>query len=84
MRADLQKHGATLASAGRLALDHREAAAALGVAQNTLRDYVQRHGLPVVRVGRRTLYPVHELRRWLSEQAHRGSEDADAGTEVSR
>ena len=33
----------------------REAAAALAVAEDTLRKWIKRHGIPIVRLGRKTL-----------------------------
>ena len=33
----------------------REAAAALAIAEDTLRKWIKRHGIPIVRLGRKTL-----------------------------
>ena len=52
----------------RLALSPDEAAQALGIS----RDFFDEHIAPelrIIRRGRRKLIPVHELERWLSEQA---------------
>ena len=54
----------------RLALGAEEAAKALGVS----RDFLDEHIAPelrAVRRGRRKLYPVRELERWLAENASR-------------
>ena len=50
----------------RLALRPREAAAALGVSERTLRSLQSE--LPSVRIGRTLLYPVRELEAWLSRR----------------
>lgn len=52
----------------RLALRKAEAAAALGVSDETFDRYV-RPTLPVVRLGTTRVYPVEALERWLLEQA---------------
>jgi excisionase family DNA binding protein len=54
----------------RLALGAEEAAKALGVS----RDFLDEHVAPelrAVRSGRKKLYPVRELERWLAENASR-------------
>ena len=51
----------------RLALRPREAAAALGVSERTLRTL--RSELVCVRIGGTLLYPVRELEAWLSQRA---------------
>jgi excisionase family DNA binding protein len=58
----------------RLALGAEEAAKALGVS----RDFLDEHVAPelrAVRRGRKKLYPVRELERWLAENASRVSDD---------
>ena len=50
----------------RLALGVKEAAAALGVSEKAVRE--MRSELPAVSFGRRVLYPVRELREWLSRR----------------
>ncbi len=52
----------------RLAVNAKEAAALLGVSQRLLWTWTNAGQIPHVRLGRRVLYPVDELRRWLSEQ----------------
>ncbi len=52
-----------------LALRPRQAAAALGISERLLQDWSKDHGLPCIRLGQVVLYPVDEVRRWLSEQA---------------
>ena len=51
----------------------REATAALGVSLPTFYELANREGFPVVRVGRRVLVPVDDLRAWLSKEAARGA-----------
>lgn len=52
-----------------LAVNARDAAALLGVSQRLLWTWTHAGQIPHVRLGRRVLYPVDELRKWLSEQA---------------
>lgn len=52
---------------GRLALNQREAAQALGLSENSLRVLTPQ--IPHVRAGNRLLYPVDGLRAWLEEQS---------------
>jgi excisionase family DNA binding protein len=61
---------ASAARVPRLALSQEEAAAALGVSADFFAEWI-RHELRVVRRGRRRLYPVTELQRWLEEGASR-------------
>lgn len=70
------KHGrvATLsvsAPPGTLAVRSREAARLLGVSPRTLFSWARNPalGLPRVKLGATTLYPVDGLRRWLAERA---------------
>jgi excisionase family DNA binding protein len=49
----------------------REAAKLLGVCERTVWKWGKEGIIPTVRVGRVTLYPVAELRAWLSQQASR-------------
>lgn len=58
----------------KLALNSKEAAAALGVSLPTFYDLSNRSDFPVIRVGRRVLVPVDGLRRWLDEQSGVGRE----------
>jgi excisionase family DNA binding protein len=58
----------------RLALSQQEAAEALGVSPDFFQEHL-RHELPCVRRGRRRLYPVSELQRWLEENATRALDD---------
>ncbi len=57
----------------RLALSQQEAAEALGVSPDFFQQHL-RHEIRCVRRGRRRLYPVVELQRWLDEQATRALE----------
>jgi len=54
--------------APRLALRKEEAAAALGISDESFDRYV-RADLPVVRRGSLRLYPVTALQSWLDDQA---------------
>lgn len=53
----------------KLALNSKEAAAALGISLPTFYELSGRSDFPVIRVGRRVLVPVDGLRRWLDEQS---------------
>jgi excisionase family DNA binding protein len=55
---------------GRIALGAEEAAETLGVSRDTFDEHVAPE-LRKVRVGRRVLYPVRELERWLEQSATR-------------
>lgn len=57
----------------RLAFNKTEAATALGVSVDFFDDHVS-HELRCVRRGRRRLYPVAELERWLERAAERISD----------
>jgi hypothetical protein len=63
------------AGIARLAYSKREAAEALGLSVDSFERHVQPQ-LKVVYVGRRRLFPVRELERWLSENAARVLEAA--------
>lgn len=54
----------------RLALSQQEAAEALGVSTDFFQQHL-RHEIRCIRRGRRRLYPITELQRWLNEQATR-------------
>jgi excisionase family DNA binding protein len=58
----------------RLALGAEEAAKALGVSRDYFDEHVA-HELRAVRRGRRKLYPVREVERWLTENATRVADD---------
>ena len=53
----------------RLALRPKDATKALGIGPRLLWSMTNRGEIPHVRIGRAVVYPVDELRRWLSEQA---------------
>lgn len=57
---------------GQLALRPREAARALGIGERLLWSLTNRGEIPHLKLGRATLYPVEDLRRWLSEKANKG------------
>jgi hypothetical protein len=61
----------------RLLVDAREAAAALGVCEKTLWTHTRPRGtIPCIRIGKRTLYSVRDLERWIdSEQEQDGGLD---------
>lgn len=53
-----------------LALRPKDAAKVLGISPRLLWSLTNRCEIPHVRLGRTVLYPVDELRRWLSEQSN--------------
>jgi hypothetical protein len=55
---------------GRLAFSAVEAARALGISRDAFDEHVAPE-VRKVRVGRRVLYPVRELERWLEQSATR-------------
>jgi len=57
----------------RLALSQQEAAEALGVSADFFQQHL-RHEIRCVRRGRRRLYPVTELQRWLDHNAARAGQ----------
>lgn len=60
------------AAVPRLSLKPREAAAALGVCERVLWELTKADEIPHVRIGKTgksVLYPVDELRAWLSRKA---------------
>jgi excisionase family DNA binding protein len=54
----------------KLALNQQDAAEALGVSLDFFRQH-HRHEIRCVRRGRRRLYPISELQRWLDGDASR-------------
>ncbi len=56
-----------------IAVDAVAAAKMLGISHRTLIDLAIRGDVPTARIGRRRLFPIDELRRWLSERAKAGS-----------
>ena len=54
----------------KLALNQQDAAEALGVSPDFFRQHL-RHEIRCVRRGRRRLYPISELQRWLDGDASR-------------
>jgi hypothetical protein len=59
-----------------LALRKHEAAAALGVSDETFDRYV-RPSLPVVRLGSVRVYPIDALERWLFEHQEAPAEELE-------
>lgn len=55
----------------RLALRPKEACAALSIGPRLLWSLTNQNLVPHVRLGRAVVYPVDDLRRWLSEQAQK-------------
>lgn len=55
----------------RLALRPKEACVALSIGSRLLWTLTNQNLVPHVRLGRAVVYPVDELRRWLSEQAQK-------------
>lgn len=68
----MRDHRAGGAGLPRLALNKTEAARALGVSVDFFDDHVA-HELRCVRRGRRRLYPITEIQRWLGESAEKVS-----------
>ena len=68
MRADLHP-APTDTSAPPLALRTREAAEALGISERTLQGLTAAGDIPHVKLGRAVLFPVRELRNWLTSRA---------------
>jgi excisionase family DNA binding protein len=56
----------------RLAIGPRDAAKAMSVSPRLLWAWTNEGKVPHVRMGRRVLYPVEALSRWLDEQANKG------------
>ena len=56
----------------RVTLNQREACEALGVSPATLRDLEKSHDLPVIRLGKRAMYPVAAMTDWATRRAVRG------------
>jgi excisionase family DNA binding protein len=52
-----------------LALRPREAAVALGISERSLWEWTHHGDIPHVRIGRSVIYPVDELRDWLSRRS---------------
>ena len=59
-----------------LTLSAQEAARALGISARTLWAMTSRGAIPHVRVGRRNLYPIAELRAWLARNIRGGTSSA--------
>ena len=55
-----------------LALRPKEAARALGIGERLLWSMTNRGEIPIVRIGRRVVYPVAALEAWLAAQAKGG------------
>lgn len=55
----------------RLAVSRREAAQLLGISERLLWTWTNAGVIPHVRIGARVLYPVDQLREWLSGAANR-------------
>lgn len=58
-----------------LAMRPREAAKALGISERLLWEWTDRGIVPHVRLGKRIVYPVDVLRKWLQEQAQHNAVD---------
>jgi excisionase family DNA binding protein len=65
---------ATTRGPARLALSRAEAAEALGVSVDFFDQHIA-HEVRAIRRGRRRLYPVRELERWLEHSASLALED---------
>jgi hypothetical protein len=61
----------------RLLLNAIEASKALGICQKTLwANTCPRGRIPCVRIGKRVLYSVADLQRWIGEQTQEGGLEA--------
>ena len=56
----------------KLAVSVEEAADMLGVGRSIAYQLSRSDGFPTVRIGRRVLVPLAELRAWLAERAGKG------------
>jgi len=63
---------------GRLTLSPKELAKMLGVSEKTLWTRTQEGCLPVIRLGRRVLYPVNEIEEWIKKEAAKGKAEESA------
>jgi hypothetical protein len=73
-----QRDGTVLSLDARLALRREEAAAALGISDESFDRYVRPH-LRVCRWGSLRLYPIAELERFLLDTATSPVEDVNGG-----
>lgn len=57
-----------------LALKPRDAAKVIGISERKLWEITadRTSGIPFIKMGTRTLYPVKELREWLGEKCRSG------------
>ena len=53
----------------KLALSREELSEAIGVCLRTIDSLIACGELPSVQIGKRRLFPVREIREWLSDQA---------------
>ncbi|MGE0755767.1 MAG: helix-turn-helix domain-containing protein [Pirellulaceae bacterium] len=67
-----------LASVPRLSLRSKEATRALSISERTLHRLTAANQIPHIRLGGMVLYPVRELRSWLTSQL----ETVDAGKPI--
>jgi excisionase family DNA binding protein len=56
----------------RLALRPKEASQAIGIGARLLWQLTNQGRIPHVRLGKRVVYPVDQLREWLAEQSKGG------------
>lgn len=56
-----------------LAMSARDTARALGISARTLFTLTKKGIVPHVRLGRRVLYPIAELREWMERRMNRGN-----------
>lgn len=64
------------------AIRPKAAAALLGISERLLWEWTRDHGVPHFRLGNVVLYPVRELKAWVSAQAQTTS-NAEAGQALS-
>ena len=72
----------TIDLSSRLALRPKEAAAALGVSDRTLRDWMRNEELPYVQIGRGILIPTSELEGWMRQRLARQAATDDLTVEI--
>jgi hypothetical protein len=74
-RSETTKSRADVPTIPCLSLRPRAAARALNIGERKLWEITadQTSGIPFIRLGKLILYPVEDLRRWLSEKAKRNA-----------
>jgi excisionase family DNA binding protein len=60
----------TATTTTKLAMSAEEVCGALGVSPRTLRTWTKAGEIPAMKVGRRVLYPVDQLKQWMEVRTH--------------